>query len=138
MSFPSQPDQLLVPLLIWQAMVDHASICLPEECCGLLGGGLNGAVASAESIFPVTNILHSPVRFYMDPGDQVRILQEIEDRQMELTGIFHSHPKGPQVPSETDIQEFFYPGVAALILAPQTSGRGWGMRAFHIFRLPLF
>jgi proteasome lid subunit RPN8/RPN11 len=50
----------------------------------------------------------SPYRFDVDPSDLVRIIHRIERRGEELVAIFHSHPGGPAVPSETDVRESRY------------------------------
>jgi proteasome lid subunit RPN8/RPN11 len=98
----------------------------PEEACGLLAG-VGGEVLE---VISVPNALHSPVRYRMDPRDQWRAFQTIEQRGWELLGIYHSHPNGPEVPSETDVSEAFYPEAAYLIWS-RRSGT-WSCRAFQI------
>lgn len=108
----------------------HVLTCLPEEACGLLGGQMDGGRATVNVVIPVENTLHSPVRFRMDPREQLRAFNRLEVLGLELVGIFHSHPTGPDAPSATDLAEFYYPGVAFLIWSP--GGEGWQMRAFRI------
>jgi len=83
-----------------------------EEACGLVGGVLPSAI----KIYPVANALHSPTRFRMDAHEQVRALMDIEQNGWELLAIYHSHLQGPGEPSETDKNEFAYPGVIYLIV----------------------
>jgi len=109
-----------------EQMTRHADACLPEEACGLLGG-LDG---EARLALAVANQLHSPVRFRMDPSEQLRAFQSLEAAGLELIAIYHSHPNGPPTPSPTDITEFAYPGVLALILMPGDGG--WEVRAFEM------
>ncbi len=109
-----------------QQMCDHAGACLPEEACGLVGG----VAGKARMVIAVTNQLHSPVRFRMDALEQLRAFQTFENAGLELIAIFHSHPNGPPAPSPTDIAEFNYPGVLALILSPERGG--WVVRAFEM------
>jgi proteasome lid subunit RPN8/RPN11 len=131
-------DTRLVGLWIQEeecrAMLAHGTACLPEEGCGLLGGRFDeGGTARVEVVFPVENELHSPVRFRMAPLEQLRVFQEIERRNLDLVGIFHSHPTGPDHPSVTDLAEFFYPGVPVVILSPGPGAAGvWQVKAFHI------
>ena len=118
----------------------HIETCLPEEACGLIGG-IDG---SSRLVIAVENILHSAVRFQMAPLEQLKAMDEIELRGWELLAIFHSHPKGPAVPSATDIAEFYYPGTRVIIASPidqkpvlpsPVEGLGWGkwsIRAFVI------
>ena len=107
-------------------MLAHIQSCLPEEGCGILAGRGD----QVERVIPITNELHSPVRFRMAPREQLDALIWLDDHHADLTAIFHSHPGGPPFPSETDLAEFFYPESAALILSPL--GGGWQMRAFRV------
>ena len=104
----------------------HASACLPEEACGLIGGTADRAVIA----LPITNELHSPVRFRMDPLEQLQAFLQFESEGLDLLAIYHSHPNGPPHPSPTDIAEFLYPGALYLILSPGPSG--WQVREFEI------
>ncbi len=117
---------LIFPENLFLKMINHVHSCSPAEACGLLAG-LNGVV---EEVLPVLNQLNSPKRFLMDPVGQLHAMQLIDDQQQDLLAIFHSHPQGPQHPSETDIREFLYPGVLSAIIFPQ--GDSWNMRVFQI------
>ncbi len=114
-------------------MRDEVARWAPEEACGLLAGIAPGQV---ERVFAVTNRLHSPSRFEMEPQEQLRAFLDIEAAGLELLAIYHSHPTGPAHPSPTDLEEFAYPGVAYLILAPEVTGTSpiWNARGFVIKR----
>ncbi len=105
----------------------HLQANLPEEACGLLAGR-DGHVSA---VIPITNHVHSPVRFYMDPLELVSALTRIEEQKSELLAIFHSHPTGPAHPSATDIREFNYPGTAVMIWSPDLAGH-WLGKAYKI------
>lgn len=98
----------------------------PEEACGLVAGEGGRSIAVIE----VANLLRSPVRFRMDPQEQIEALTRIEAQGWELLAIYHSHPAGPPFPSPTDLDEWYYPEAYALIWAPE--GERWGCRAFQI------
>jgi proteasome lid subunit RPN8/RPN11 len=85
----------------WNSMELHIETCLPLEACGLLAG--TGDVV--RRVMPVTNQARSPVKFRMEPAEQLRAFNWIDENSMELLGIFHSHPEGPTDPSPTDIAE---------------------------------
>ena len=85
-------------------MQSHVHACLPLEACGLLAG----SAGVVEAVLPVRNAAASPVRFRMDPIEQLRALDWIESQGLELVGIFHSHPAGPDTPSATDVAEAAY------------------------------
>ena len=111
---------------LWGEMTRHLDGCLPEEGCGLIGG----AGETARLVLPVTNSLHSPVRFRMDAAEQLAGFLRLEAEGLDWTAIYHSHPNGPETPSYTDLNEFAYPESAALITTPDE--RGWKARAFLI------
>ncbi|MCS6994071.1 MAG: M67 family metallopeptidase [Anaerolineales bacterium] len=109
----------------WEQMRDYVETQAPLEACGLLGGR-NGHV---EVVIPIRNAENSPVRFRMEPLEQLRAFEQIESAGMELLAIFHSHPHGPAVPSPTDIAEAYYQ-VIQVIWCP---GEGeWLAHAFWI------
>jgi len=112
----------------WQEIVAHVEVEQPNEACGLLGGE-GGEV---RKVYPAENILHSPVAYQMDPKRQVEIMLEIEAAGWELSGIYHSHPGGPPVPSPTDVAQAYYPDSIYVILAPQAATGEWRGRAFRI------
>lgn len=129
------PSRLVIPQALWQQITAHVQNCLPEEGCGLLGGALSAlGEGHVERVLPVENALHSPVRFAMQPADQLNALLALEDQGKALLAIFHSHPNGPDAPSVTDRAEFGYPGVLTLILYPAVPGErtGWTARAYNI------
>jgi len=113
-----------------QAMLAQVRACLPEEGCGLVGGRFGPGGARSQAVLPVTNALHSPVRFSMAPLEQLKALTWLDKNGLELVAIFHSHPAGPGWPSATDLAEFAYPGVAYLIISPR--GVDWQVRAYRI------
>ena len=107
-------------------MHDHVARLPSVEACGLLGG----VGALVKLVIPVTNIITSPIRFLMDPQEQITAFKTIEDNGWEIIGIYHSHPNGPETPSVTDVTEAYYPEAAYLIWALH-SGK-WGCHAFRI------
>lgn len=106
-------------------MIDHAARHAPLEACGLLAG----ANARVEKVFEVSNQAKSPVRFVMDPLEQLAAFEWIESNGMELLGIFHSHPTGPETVSPTDINESAY-AVVNVILSP--IGGTWQVKGYWI------
>ena len=101
---------------------------IPNESCGLIAGKGHSSV----KVFPILNILQSPVRYQMDPEKQIRALIEIEDEGLDLLAIYHSHPNGPAVPSPPDIAEAMYPDSVYLIFSP--GKKKWISRGFIINR----
>jgi proteasome lid subunit RPN8/RPN11 len=102
----------------------------PEEACGLLSGQIEGETCRVSEVIPATNELHSPVRYRIDPHEQIAAFNRIDAQGLELVGIYHSHPAGPAGPSPTDIAEAFYPEAVYLIWSAQTGD--WQCKAFLI------
>ena len=109
----------------WQAMLDHVRRQAPLEACGLLAGRDH----LVEEVIAVRNQAQSRVRFVMEPYEQLQAFEWIESNHLELLGIFHSHPNGPETVSETDIAEAAYE-VIQIIWAPAQAG--WQARGFWI------
>jgi proteasome lid subunit RPN8/RPN11 len=109
----------------YHEMLAHVTRHAPLEACGLLAGK-NDRV---EKVLPVRNQAQSPVRFVMEPYEQLQALNWIDSQSLDLIGIFHSHPTGPETVSATDIEEAAYE-VVHIILSH--SDKAWKMRGFWI------
>jgi proteasome lid subunit RPN8/RPN11 len=122
----------------YHQMIDHVQTVYPLEGCGLLAG-LAGTI---EQIYPIQNRLRSTTEFEMDPEQQLRSMLDLEAQGWELLAIFHSHPRGPQTPSPTDVARAYYPESAQLIVSLKDPARPI-VRAFTIVagqvnEIPLF
>ena len=80
-------------------MVAHAREEASNECCGLVASS-NGDV---KRVYRAANAERSPVKYVVDPRDQIRIQNEIDDHGWELGAIYHSHTRTEPFPSQTDI-----------------------------------
>lgn len=109
----------------WSQMRVHVEEEAPLEACGLLAG----SGEQVEAVLPVPNRLSSPTRFLMEPVEQLKAFEWIDERGLELLGIYHSHPSGPRGMSETDIAEAAYP-VVHMIWSPL--GGAWEPRGFRL------
>jgi len=106
----------------WEVMHRHVAACAPQEACGLLAGLGN----TVDEVMTITNQLRSQTRFRMEPSEQIRAFAAIEQKGLELIGIFHSHPAIAEalsgtstVPSTTDIAEAAYPVAHVVWSRPQ-------------------
>ena len=118
-------EKLCLPRPFWQQMHEQVRQAAPLEACGLLAGRGN----RVEAIYPVQNMLKSRVEFRMEPREQLKAFESIEELGLELLAIYHSHPSGPETPSETDLAEWRYEAIA-LIWAPHQAE--WQVRAFWL------
>jgi proteasome lid subunit RPN8/RPN11 len=119
--------RLIIPRRILNEMKEYVANHAPLEACGLLAG----KDERVEHMIGVQNQAQSPFRFVMDPHEQLKAFAYIESNQLDLLGIFHSHPAGPGSASSTDIAEAAY-DVVHLILA--RSGTDWTACGFWIER----
>ena len=98
----------------------------PEEACGLVAG----KQACSVWVRPITNISRSSTRFRFDPHQQLEAMLLIEEQGLEMMAIYHSHPHGPDVPSDQDVEESAYPETVNLIWYPV--GGTWDCRGYLI------
>lgn len=124
------PQYLDLPQKLWEYMKSEVDKSGDEEACGLVAGRWGSPAYSGELIVPVTNQLHSPARYQMDPQEQMDALLNIEKSGMDLVAIYHSHPHGPAIPSPTDIAEAYYPESIMLIWSHQDIE--WSCRGFFV------
>ena len=54
-------------------------------------------------MYRAVNTAKSKFKYVMDPGEQLRITDEIDAAGLDLGMIYHSHTRSDPVPSETDI-----------------------------------
>lgn len=106
-------DLLILPDRLAAEIVDHARQGAPAEVCGLVAGR-NG---SAVTLFPGRNLSPTPtVAYELDPDTLARMI-DFEDAGLELVAIYHSHPRGPETPSPTDLARATYPDSVYLIVS---------------------
>jgi proteasome lid subunit RPN8/RPN11 len=124
------PAVLQITRQMWEQMRQDAARRAPEEACGLLAGRRRGERLEAQLLIIATNLLHSTVRFRLDPQEQLAAFASMDEQNLELVGIYHSHPQGPNGPSPTDLVEAYYPEAAHLIWSGQNGE--WTCSAYHI------
>ncbi len=108
--------------IIEQARAEH-----PNEACGLLAGN-DGA---ATKLYRMTNAERSPVIYRMEPADQLRVFNDIEEQGLDLVAIYHSHTRSAAYPSATDVQLAYYPEAVYLIVSLADPDRA-DLRGFKI------
>lgn len=117
--------QLTLTKAQWLEMRDYVQKQVPLEACGLLAGKND----QVQKVILVRNQAQSRVRFVMDSYEQIRAFDAIDANGLELLGIFHSHPAGPETVSATDIAEAAYEVVQ--LIWSRNQGQ-WQARGFWI------
>ena len=105
---------------LFENMVDHASSTYPEECCGLLVGKLleGNAVKKVMYVRAVDNVSEKSVRshsYTIDPKEYLSIEIEAEKSDLEVIGVFHSHPNAAASPSAID-RNYAWPGLSYVVI----------------------
>ena len=110
---------------LYEQMIAHAREEAPNECCGMVGSTDGQAVA----VYRAVNAEASPLRFRIDPEEQLGLHNEIEEAGLELGAIYHSHTRTEPRPSQTDINfAKLWPGVLWIIVGlagEQAEVRTW-------------
>ena len=91
--------------------MDHAREDAPNECCGWLRAR-DGVV---HDVFRSDNERASPYGYSLDPGSLLAAFNAGEEGYD--VGIYHSHPRSPAEPSQTDINLAEYPDYTYLIVS---------------------
>ena len=95
----------------WDELVAHAREEAPNECCGYLWAK-DGRVEGARR---AENERRSPYGYSLDHRS-LFAANELDDDGFEV-GIYHSHPRSPAEPSQTDINLATYPHWTHLIVS---------------------
>lgn len=100
--------RLVVPDALLDEMVTHARRELPNECCGLLAGVIEGEAGRVTSRFPIRNDAGSETEYATNPRDLLDAFREMRRAGTEPLAFYHSHPNSAAVPSAKDVARNTY------------------------------
>ena len=83
-------------------LIAHAIEQQPSESCAMLFGKKVGDNWNVKEVFLTQNIDDSQTNFTISPEELLKGYQIAEKNQLEVVGIFHSHPNSDAIPSNTD------------------------------------
>ena len=83
-------------------LVAHAIEQQPSESCAMLFGKKVGDDWNVKEVFLTQNMDNSQTNFTISPEELLKGYQIAEKNQLEVVGIFHSHPNSDAIPSDTD------------------------------------
>jgi proteasome lid subunit RPN8/RPN11 len=95
----------------WDELIAHAREDAPNECCGYA----RGSDGTVEDLFRARNPRSSPYGYELD-SKSLLAANELDDEGYEVA-IYHSHPRSPAEPSQTDINLATYPHWTYLIVS---------------------
>ena len=81
-------------------MIEHCLAGRPYEACGIL------AVQDGEvvKVFRMSNASASPVRYSLEPKEQLAVYNTLDEKGWDLGAVFHSHTHTEAYPSPTDVR----------------------------------
>ena len=90
----------------WAAMVSHARQTYPNECCGAMLGSIDDAGKTVRVALRLKNAFDGvqAARYELRQQDLLAADQAARERQMDLIGIYHSHPDCGAYFSQTDLR----------------------------------
>ena len=83
-------------------LVAHAIEQQPSESCAMLFGKKVGDDWNVKEVFLTQNMDNSQTNFTISPEELLKGYQIAQKNQLEVVGVFHSHPNSDAIPSNTD------------------------------------
>jgi [CysO sulfur-carrier protein]-S-L-cysteine hydrolase len=93
-------EGVVIPKDLADEMIEHCRAGRPNEACGMLAVERGRIV----KVFRMTNGSASPVRYSLDPKEQLAVYNTLEREGWDLGGVFHSHTHTQAYPSPTDVR----------------------------------
>jgi proteasome lid subunit RPN8/RPN11 len=97
----------------------HGAVAYPLEGCGLLIGRVENGDNVVEAIMPVANSwpveAEKPMRFQISGADMLQAEMAAARHDLDVIGVFHSHPDHPPIASPRDLAWAAWPGYSYLI-----------------------
>lgn len=82
----------------------HAAETYPYECCGFLLGEFESG-GLVRQVRRATNQNQERTDRFVISGEEFAQTQTVADEaELEIIGIYHSHPDWPPIPSQTDME----------------------------------
>ena len=83
-------------------LLNHASKWKPNESCAILYGSIENEKSIVKDVFLAENIEESPANFTISNEELLKAYKIAEEKNLDIVGIFHSHPNSDAFPSSTD------------------------------------
>jgi proteasome lid subunit RPN8/RPN11 len=96
---------IVIEPIPFERMKNHADSIFPDECCGFLfGAEQTDGTRTISTIRAVDNAKQGDKkrRFEITGKDYMLAEKYADENDLQLLGIYHSHPNHPPIPSEHD------------------------------------
>ena len=100
-------NNIKIPNIIKNEIINNARKNYPKECCGLLIGYMEDNKLICKVSISTKNIAANPYLFFeIDPQEIINIQKLYRKNKMSIIGHYHSHPDSPlgTKPSQRDIR----------------------------------
>jgi proteasome lid subunit RPN8/RPN11 len=111
---------LTLDAAVRNAVVAHARRDHPDEACGLIVGPIGSG--RAERVLEMVNAARSMTQYEFEPGEQLRVYRELDDRDEEVVVVYHSHTATEAYPSRTDVRFASQPEAHYLLVSTRDPG----------------
>ena len=95
-------QKIILSKLQKKILLNHSNKQEPNESCAILYGNKSRGKNIVKEIWLTENIDASPVEFTLSYEQTLEMYKKSEEFNLEIIGIFHSHPKAEAYPSSTD------------------------------------
>lgn len=100
------PGRLVLGPAVMHQLGRYAEVSLRAgvELCGILIGTVEGTEALVAGCAQLPNVSGKPeTEYQFHPGQQAEAWERAEEMGLQVLGVWHTHPTGPPVPSQTDV-----------------------------------
>jgi proteasome lid subunit RPN8/RPN11 len=102
---------------IKNAIIEHATSELPNECCGYITGKKDDCL----TVHKMTNCEASPTYFEFDPKEQFQVVKAARQCGEVPLVVYHSHPESPARLSQKDLELLTDPNMVYVIVSLKES-----------------
>lgn len=133
-----------------EMIIAHAQQCYPQECCGVLLGGVEGVLVEVVRTENGWNEemaewleemgmggMTKRERYAIAPQTLLKLQKDARSHHLQIIGFYHSHPDHPAIPSECDrllaCPDYNYI-IVSVIQGQATSIKNWVLDTNHQFQ----
>lgn len=88
-------------------VMGHAKLAQPAEACGIIAGPAGQPTdgdATADRVIPIANTALDPAAGFVFGADgQLAAYADMDAHGEDPVVLYHSHPRGPAIPSQRDL-----------------------------------
>ncbi|MCS7214227.1 MAG: M67 family metallopeptidase [Candidatus Calescibacterium sp.] len=96
--------KVILPQHIIEFIAQDGKERYPNEACGIILGQFGQNVFISKEAQKAKNLSDNPIRFILDPMDFLRIQDYADKNNLEIIGVYHTHPDHPPIASQYDLQ----------------------------------